>query len=190
MFARLRRRLGFDREAVLLRRLRHRDPYRAQLAMREVAWLPCSDAIIEALESSPYSRWAIETLGQIADPRASAALVRKLAQSPDERDDACIALSGEHHDPAVPALEALALNDTDYHVVEAATKALAGVGTPWAVTALERFRQQPARPLRYHDHAEDDTLVSSDRLAHRRTATGSAPTGAPPARDGRRPPAT
>jgi HEAT repeat protein len=172
MLARLRQRLGFDREAVLLRRMRQRDPYRAQQAILALARQPCSDAIIQALESSTLVRWSIEALGQIADPRASAALVRKLVRDREARDDACLALSHERHDAAVPALERLALADTDYHVVEAATKALAGIGTSWAVTALERIRRQPARQLRYHDGTEDHTLVSSDRLIHRAAPAG------------------
>ncbi|HJQ61075.1 MAG TPA: HEAT repeat domain-containing protein [Vineibacter sp.] len=156
---------------MLIRRIRHRDPNIARQALIDITRLPCSDAIILALDGMPHQSWGIEALGRIADPRASHALVRQLRQNAGARDDACVALSQPHHEPAVPALEQLALRDTDYHVVAAATKALAGIGTPGAVAALERFRREPARPLRYHDMAEDDTLVSSDLLGQGITAT-------------------
>lgn len=192
MFDDLRRRLGLDRESVLIRRLRHTDAYTARSAIFELARRPCSDAIIDALENSARSTWCVEALGLIDDPRASAALVRKLTRSWNDRDDACTALSHDHHEAAVPALEKLALGDTDYHVVAAATKALAGIGTPWAVAALERFRHQPARQLRYHDNTEDHTLLSSERLGQgvtvdsRLAARPEAPTrdpGRPTRRD-------
>lgn len=170
MFDSLRLWLGLDRESVLVRRLRGRDAQAAKDASEELARLPCSDAIIMALESSPWSTVGIEALGLIDDPRAAAALVRKLTGNRDERDDACIALGHPHHEAAVPELEHLALRDSDYHVVAAAMKALAGIGTPGAVSALERFRNQPARQLRYHETDEDFTLVSSDRLGQSATA--------------------
>lgn len=164
MFDSLWRSLGLDRESTLIRRMHHSDPYTARSAIFELARLPCSEAIINALDGSARSSWCIEALGEMADERASAVLVRKLAQDWNDRDDACRALSHARHDPAVPELERLALGATDYHVVAAAVKALTGIGTPWAVSALERFRHQPARQLQYYENNEDYALVSSERL--------------------------
>jgi len=164
MLNRLRRALGLDRESILIRRMRHDTPAKAQAAILALARLPCSDAIIHALEHSARAHWCVEALGLIADPRASAVLVRKLRRNwVDDGKAACAALCHPRHDPAVPALEALALGEDDYHVVAAAVKALEGIGTARAIEALSRFRAQPSRQLKYYETTEY-TLVDSSKL--------------------------